>query len=372
MVHQRILKYALLAAVAAATLPACQVKYRREVEKPGTPAKWSYSAGGFMRYDGYDDVAGDLEVGVREYVKPGSGARVRLVGAIHIGDLDYYKTLQKETMDDADVVLFEGVKFEGDAKPPDLGGVYGAMGSLLGIGFQKDGINYKAGNFVHCDITVKDGDPLFQTVDPEQMNQASMMLQPLASMKAMFTAGGDARRTEDALKHGMVTIMAMQMGGEEAGGGDAKDLAERAAEKLGAGDKNNPLRKQAQDALEQLRKAGGGQIPGMPEGMKREVLDRRNAYVMNALRARLDADGDQKQQTIAVFYGAAHLQGMEKDLLSWGYQPVETSWFKAWRMNGAKQPVLAERIAETGTGAKQGVAPAGRARAGRKGEPTLF
>ena len=45
----------------------------------------------------------------------------------------------------------------------------------------------------------------------------------------------------------------------------------------------------------------------------------------------------------AVFYGAAHLQGMEKQLAEWGYKPVETVWVKAWRMNSAGKPCLAER-----------------------------
>ncbi|HVY60001.1 MAG TPA: hypothetical protein VHF22_00035 [Planctomycetota bacterium] len=368
MSQHRFLSLSFLAAVALAALPACSVKYRHEVEKPGTPPKYTYSAGGFMRYDGYDDVAGDMEVASREYVNPQSGTRIRLVGAIHIGDIDYYKTLQKEALDTADVVLFEGVKFEGNQAPPDLGGVYSSMGQLLGIGFQKDGIDYRARNFVHCDITVKEGDPLFQTIDPAQVNQAAQMLQPLASMKAMMTAGGDAKRTEDALKHGMVTIMAMQMGGDDDGAAIDQD---KALEKLGAGGADNPLRKRAEKAFDALKKTGGLQLPGMSEGMKKEVLERRNTYVLEQLKARLDADGPEKRQTIAVFYGAAHLPGMEREIESWGWRPVETVWFRAWRMNSHGGKVLAERIAETGVAAE--AAPRKGLRApGRRKQPTLF
>lgn len=361
----RFLSLPLLVVSALAALPACQVKYRRDVEKPGTAPRWTYSAGGFMRYDGYDDVAGDLEVATRDYVNPKTGTKIRLVGVIHIGDIEFYKTLQKEALDTADVVLFEGVKFEGDAQPPDLAGVYSAMGTLLGIGFQKDGIDYSAKNFVHCDVTVKEGDPLFQTVDPAQVKQASQLLGPLANVKGMMAMGGDAKRTEDALKHGMVTMMAMQMGGM-----DEREAAEKAAEKLGAGGREDPLAKRAEKAFEALRKINpGGQLPGMPEEMKREVLDRRNAYVVEQLAARLKADGEAKAQTVAIFYGAAHMTGIEKDIAAWGFRPSETTWFKAWRMNGAGQPILAERAKGTGTDAPATAATSDPARRPATGSP---
>lgn len=361
----RFVSFPMLVAVAMASLPACQIRYRHEVEKPGTPANFTYSAGGFMRYDGYDDVAGDMEIAVRDYEKPGSGTRLRLAGVIHIGDIEYYEALQRESLDTSDVVLFEGVKFEGDeealkASAPDLAGVYGAMGTLLGIGFQKDGIDYTAKNFVHCDVTVKEGDPLFQTVDPEMINQASKYLQPLVSMKGMLGAMGDPKRTEDALKHGMVTVMAAQMEGE-----DERAAAERAAEKLG-GPGDEQLKARAEKAFDALKKAG---LPGMPEGMKREVLDRRNDYVVKQLAARLKADGEQRRQMVAIFYGAAHMPGIEKELAAWGYRPVETAWYKAWRMNGKGKGVLAERISH-GADGKKAAAPSSRPRKSR--EPVLY
>lgn len=376
------LSYGALLAALAAT-PACTVKYRHEVEKPGTAPRYTHSAGGFMRYDGYDDVAGDMEIASREYEKPGTGSRIRLVGVIHIGDLDYYQTLQKEELDTSDVVLFEGVKFEGldeeelAKRTPDLGGLYGAMGQLLGTGFQKDGIDYKAKNFVHCDVTVKEGDPLFQQVDPDQIRQASQMVQPLVMMKTMLSAGGDARRTEDALKHGMVTMMSLQMQGL-----DEKAAAEKAAEQLGGKrGESDPLRKRAEEAMKELKKLGPV-LPGMNEGMMQEILVKRNEYVLDRLGERLAADGDAKKQTIAVFYGAAHMPGMEERLLEWGYRPVETRWYKAWRMNGRGQSIASERQAGSGdTPVASGKKPAEKTPSGerprqpapsRKKEPTLF
>jgi plasmid stabilization system protein ParE len=362
----------LAGALVAAT--GCKVRYRRDVEAPGTPARYTVAAGGFMRYDGYDDVAGDLQVASRDYVKPGSGVRIRLVGAIHIGDLEYYRTLQKELLDPADVVLFEGVKYEGGEEPPDLGGLYSSIGEILGLGFQKDGIDYHAKNFVHCDVTVHPGDPLAQTVDAKQMNQAASMIGSLAQAKMMLAQGPAARQTEDALKHQMVTVMAAQMGGMS-----DEQAEEQLKKQFGGGEDGevpDALRQRVEKAAKQLKKLGGPNMPefgGMSEEMKREILEKRNAYVLERLRERLDEAESGPQQTIAIFYGAAHLPGMEKQIEAWGYRPVETTWLRAWRMNTAGGPVVAERIAAGGgpVATAPAPSPAPRRAHGEK-EPTLY
>jgi hypothetical protein len=98
----------------------------------------------------------------------------------------------------------------------------------------------------------------------------------------------------------------------------------------------------------------------------REILDRRNAYVVEQLAARLKSDGNAKEQTIAIFYGAAHMPGLEKEILTWGYRPTEATWFKAWRMNGRGKSVVGERAKETG---RPATAPPAR---GAKREPVLY
>jgi hypothetical protein len=358
---------ALVAALGSAQ--GCKVRYRHDVEAPGTPANYVVSAGGFMRYDGYDDVAGDLEVASRDYEKPGSPVRVRLTGAIHIGDIAYYKTLQKECLDPADVVLFEGVKYEG-AEPPDLGGLYEAIGKILGIGFQKDGIDYHAKNFVHCDVTVKPGDPLAQTVDAAQMEQAARVIKQVASMKTLLAQGDAAKEAEDAMKHQMVTVMAAQMGGM------SDDDAEAKVKSQVGDDVPEALRDRAEKAAKALKKFGGPNMPefgGMSEDMKQEILVKRNAYVLERLKPRLDeAEAAGKPHTIAVFYGAAHLPGMEKQLAEWGYRPVETTWLKAWRINGAGGPVLAGRVPMNGGPTAAAPAQREKPRAGKRREPALY
>jgi hypothetical protein len=327
------------------------------------------AAGGFMRYDGYDDVAGDLEIASREYAKPGSNVRVRLVGVIHIGDIEYYKTLQKELLDTADVVLFEGVKYEG-VDAPDLGGAYEALGKILGTGFQKDGIDYKARNFVHCDVTVKPGDRLAQTFDPAMMKQAQQAVSMLSAMKSMLAPGQAGKDLEDAIKHHMVAMMAAQMGGEGGGLGGGDDPVSALERRLGSEALPEPLRERLKEAAKNMKGAGPlvPELPGMDRELMKEILDKRNAFVMEALRTRLEETDPGAPHTIAIFYGAAHMPGMEKDLLSWGYAPVETVWLKAWRINSAGGPIVAGREAAPGVGETT----RGALRAAKRREPALY
>ncbi|GIW71146.1 MAG: hypothetical protein KatS3mg102_0688 [Planctomycetota bacterium] len=360
-----------------AALPACQIKYRYEVEPAGTAPRYSYAAGGFIRYDGYDDVAGDMEIASVDYRRPGSETVLRLTGVIHIGDPEYYRVLQQQCLDTADVVLFEGVKFVDAAGRPiqpdtqqgaDLGAMYTALGRLLGLGFQKDGIDYEREHFVHCDVTVGPGDPLHQQVDPAQIRQAIRLLRPLVSLKDLFAAGPEGRRTEDAIKHFMVTAMMMQI--------DAMtdDEARRALEdRFGGGGTPPALRGRAARAAEALRRAGGLGGLGMPPAMREQVLERRNAYVLERLRERLAAADPARPQTIAVFYGAAHMPGIAAALMAEGWQPVRTVWLRAWSMNSRGGEVVAAVEGDPSARPRPaGTEPGGPRPPARRREPVLY
>ncbi len=334
----------LAIALGAIISSGCSVKYRHEVETAGTEAKFAYGAGGFIRYDGYTDdkdnaVAGDLQIASIDFKKPGSEITVRFVGVIHIGDIEYYKAVQRDALDTADVVLFEGVKMAGQEDAPKeqtnaLSELYSNMGRLLGVGFQKDGIDYTAENFVHCDVTVEPGDnPMDQQMNPAQMQQAMTMLGPIVTFKEMLTQGPAGVRTEDALKHNMAGMMLQQMDGMS-----DEELFEHYRKQDGTLPK--AMRNRAERAAKTLRGAippgglpgiGGG---GMSEEMKKFVIDDRNDYVMNALKERLAKEDHSKAQTIAIFWGAGHGPGMAKALREWGYEAKTTTWFRAWAMNG--------------------------------------
>jgi hypothetical protein len=69
------------------------------------------------------------------------------------------------------------------------------------------------------------------------------------------------------------------------------------------------------------------QIAGIegPDGSV--ILSERNAAAMAVLRDQVAAG----KKRIAVFYGAAHLKGMEKDIVGkMGFEPAAAEWMVAW------------------------------------------
>ncbi|MFC1705207.1 hypothetical protein ACFL59_00110 [Planctomycetota bacterium] len=347
---------------AVGVLAGCTVKYRHEVEPPGTPANYTYGAGGFIRYDGYGEVAGDMEIASVDYRKPGSGVVVRLTGVIHIADLEYYRALQRECLDTADVVLFEGVKVEGQKKPEgggDLGSLYSSVGKLLGVGFQKDGIDYQRSNFVHCDVTIGADDPLNSQIDPGQIQQAAQLLRPIVAFKTLLTSGPEGKRTDDALKHQMVSLMMMQMGALT-----DEEAIEHLNERTGKGTVPKPMQSQIERAAKALRNTPILPEFGMSKEMKEQILDRRNDYVVERLKERLEGEDHSREQVIAVFYGAAHGPGIAASLKEMGYSPSGSTWLRAWAMNNRGKEVVSERPPPRTTRPR----PPAR----RRGEPTLY
>ena len=86
---------------------------------------------------------------------------------------------------------------------------------------------------------------------------------------------------------------------------------------------------------------------GMSPEMQKQIIDRRDEYVIDQLRIRLEKEDHTNAQTIAVFYGAGHLPGMSARLAKMGFEPVKTTWFRAWAMNGRKAGHVVETV---GTG----------------------
>jgi len=57
------------------------------------------------------------------------------------------------------------------------------------------------------------------------------------------------------------------------------------------------------------------------------LLDDRNAAALDALRNTLQ---DPAAATISIFYGAAHMPGLEQGLLAQGFSRVSQRWLTAW------------------------------------------
>jgi hypothetical protein len=115
MTHRRI--PALLLAVAM----AASVPVAAQTEAPVQPASGeeaqAYKAAPYQRVVDVESGGVALQMAVREFAPSKEGQpKVYLAGAVHIGNQDFYDSLQ-EFLDEQDIVLFEGVKPPGSGDP---------------------------------------------------------------------------------------------------------------------------------------------------------------------------------------------------------------------------------------------------------------
>lgn len=254
--------------------------------------------------------AGDaaLEVAQARYVSDKTGVEVVLYGVVHIAEAEYYTAVQ-EDLSSYDVVLYEGVapgkkKVEPDETMMNIGEMQKLMCDILGLQFQKDGIDYKAKNLVHADMNA------------DQLREA---------------AGGDMSK---ALP-----------GGGMFGGDMMKNLGPML--KMGAQffktfAKNNPAMRDRMKMMmgKQLGSAGSGNMPGMDSEMMRVIIVERNKVAMQVFDREL---AKRNKGTMAMFYGAAHMKDFHERLVKRGFRQVDKSWKSAWTMGEGVGEAAPER-----------------------------
>ena len=226
--------------------------------------------------------------------------RVELVGAVHVGDKAYYDELNK-LFESYDALLYELVAPEGTTIPKGgredsgghpLGAMQLGMTRLLDLDFQLNCIDYTKENFVHADMS------------PEEFAQ---------SMKD---------RGESFLQ------MFMRMMGQA--------MAQQAASPSGTSDAELLAALFSRDRPLRLKRILAGELANMegaltaiegPEGST--IISERNKKALEVLKREIEAG----KTRIGVFYGAGHLEDMDKRLRSeFGLMPKEVRWVTAWSM----------------------------------------
>lgn len=238
----------------------------------------------------------------------GKTVHVDLIGAVHIGEKDYYQRLNKE-FEKYDSMLFELVAPEGTVIPKGgrakddttgitnpVAAIQKGMQSLTELEFQLNHIDYTKDNFVHADMS------------PEEFSQ---------SMEA----------NGESISGYVLKAIGQSMAMQQAGGKDPTlSLA------LAMFSKNKVLR---------IRRSLAEQIHNMDSGMiifegkdGSTIIDHRNAKCMEVLRREI-ADGVTK---IGIFYGAGHLMDMERRLISdFKAKRGGQHWLAAWKLTKRQQ-----------------------------------
>ena len=327
--------------LAGAVLAAACLARAEEAPKPVAPAEGRVEQGNrFIRYI-EDADRGQLQTSVTRYVNA-DGVSVDLVGAVHLADPGYYEGLNK-LFKDYEVVLFEMVGEEeaapeanpeadgkadeqkpkgGKPKPAEdptaamLRGVQGMVTGILKLQHQVEGIDYKARNFVHADVSWEQ----FRKMQAERgetfltLIQRSMKTElDLEKQREKEGKAEDKESDQDQLATLMTIVGALQSG-------DPSGLKLVMARQF----------EHAEQAI------------GAFEGEKGSVIiAERNKVVMEKLGAQIK-DGRKK---VAVFYGAGHYTDMERRLLELGFHQTNHEWRTAWDITKPKKAEPAKKKA---------------------------
>ena len=230
----------------------------------------------------------------------GEEVKVILYSVVHVADQSYYDKVQKD-LANCDTVLYEGIKqgTEPNEGTKGLNSIQKLMGDVLGLTFQKDGIDYNQKNFVHADV---DMDTLKKSMKGESINPFDRFISPemLQQLGPFLSLASEFLKLYMESQPGLQDSLKVQMG-----------------QQLSQTDVSAQLSPQ----------------------MKKAILDDRNEIVENILVERLQTHPQDKR--IIIFYGAAHNNDFNKRLKRLGFVETSKRWMTAWKM-GAGAPVSPE------------------------------
>ncbi len=264
----------------------------------------------------------------------GDGPAVWLVAVAHLGTPEYFRAIQQR-LDAQTVVLFEGVGFDEAMKQgPGAGtrdaGIQKQLSNALGLVFQLDAIDYRRQHFVNSDLPA-------EGVEKQVRERTDAVEAPNETYKMLLGAIQGSPETMDMLKP-MLAFVSASPEMRETTRLLLIEVLSHAEEMVGLAKSISPEMK---DLFEVL-------------------LTERNAIVIRDLREQIAKR--KAGETIAVFYGAAHMTELAKRLREeLHYIPAAPQWDTAFTADPAKSvvpPVQLKMMIEMVRGQlKQGVDP---------------
>lgn len=258
----------------------------------------------FVRFvSGNEEWQGELQTAIVSY-RNRKGVIVDLVSAIHIAEEEYYDYLNKYFAGQ-DAVLYELIANENDRPTPEtpidnlsaISFVQRILGNLLNVSFQLEQIDYSPMNFLHADLTPVE---LAQIMFDKDENFFSMFLTLVVSQFAEEQIA--IRQGKKTTSFDIFSIADALMAEDQ-----AVALKYLFAEQLGRTD---------------------GIIVGPELERQITILGDRNKAALDVLAETLS---DPTIRRISIFYGAAHMPGIERELLnSFGFEQTEQLWLSAW------------------------------------------
>ena len=263
----------------------------------------------FVRFVPDKNGGATLEAAVVTYENK-AGQKVSLISAFHVGEKSYYEALEK-SFPSYDALLYEMVKPKGAPAPRKgaqggggaVSGFQRALKDLLELEFQLDAIDYTPANFVHADMDYE----TFASLQSERGESIFTLM-----LRSMLNEANRQQQGKGAPPITIFHLLAAMT---------AEDSARQYKLLLG---------RQFQDIE--------AQVAGMEGPNGSVILTERNKAALKVLKEQLEAG----KQNIGLFYGAAHMHGIEEALVKeMGFTRGETEWLVAWDMTvkeGEKKP----------------------------------
>ncbi|QEG32979.1 hypothetical protein [Bythopirellula goksoeyrii] len=226
---------------------------------------------------------------------------VDLIGAVHIGDPQYYAFLNR-SFRNYQALLYElvappGTRVErgrGTSNLHPVGAMQNSMKSILEVEHQLEQIDYTRPNFVHADMSPEEFASSMENRDESFMKMYTRMMGQAIALQSEQAAQGESTDFE------LFTAMFSE---------DRPRMLKTA------------IAKQFQSMESVLSGMSG------PEGST--LITERNKRALEVLRKQLRAG----KRKIGIFYGAGHLTDMSERLVKdFGYQPVGIVWVEAWNL----------------------------------------
>ena len=239
----------------------------------------------------------------------GEGPGVWLVGVAHLGTPEYYRAIQ-ERLDAQTVVLFEGVGLDdqmkqGPGTATHEAGIQKQLSTALGLVFQLDAIDYRRPHFMNSDLPAAG-------VETKVRERTQTAEAPDETYKLLMGAIQGSPETMDMLRP-MLAFVAASPEMRETTRLMLIEVLSRAEEMLGMAKRISPEMKNLFEVL----------------------LTERNAIVVRDLREQIASH--KSGETIAVFYGAAHMSELAKRLRDeLHYTPGAEQWDTAFTADPAK------------------------------------
>jgi len=304
----RLLPFAaIIASLGFVSLLPAEVKAPEKAKEAesGKDAKKKEPLPDYIRFAD-DEKSARLEIAIKSFKMP-TGAVVDLIGVVHIADAAYYAELNKR-FDAYDAVLFELVgdpenvtKVKPSAKDEEESGggairfIQTTAGRLLKLTFQLGQIDYTKPNMVHADATGEE----FAQMQKERGE--SMMTLFIRAMRAQLSGDLNDLPIHELDTFGLIRIL---MSNDSAA--EFKIILAKMFD-------------QAESMTTRMEGEEGSAL-----------LSGRNEVVVKKIKEVL---ADTKKKRISVFYGAAHMPGIEGMLLK-DMKAVAAGeeWLAGWTM----------------------------------------